>query len=350
MTSQAGQSRPDRASRTSRKGWSDEQFRALVTASSSVVYRMNADWTEMRQLGSSGFLTDTDEPTSAWMEKYIPPHERQRVLAAIEHAVRTRSVFDLEHQVVRKDGALGWTHSRAIPVIEAGEVLEWFGAADDVTARRQAEEQRRRALAEKEALLKEVHHRVKNSLQIVDSLLRLMADAFPDPRLRHVVADTANRVHAIAEIHQLLSEGESLAEINLATFVERLCAHLSTIEAPPGLTRPIYVNVTLRTLDLRRAVPLGLILNELISNACKHAFAPGEAGTIVVDVHQHEGTINVRVRDNGRGLPGSLPTGTLGMQLVKILAEQLRGDVRFSTDSGTLVTVSLPSELPPNAD
>ncbi len=326
--------------------WNDRQFRALVTASSSVLYRMNADWSVMQQLGSRGFLANTDEPTASWLEKYIPAHERPRVLAAIEGAVRNRSVFELEHQVVREDGTLGWTLSRAVPVIGAdGEVTEWFGAADDVTARREADEQRGRALAEKETLLKEVHHRVKNSLQVVDSLLRLMADTFPDGRLRQVVADAANRVHVIGEVHQLLYQGPSLAEVDMSAFVQRLCAFLSTMDGPASAPR-IDVQVGLSTLDARRAVPVGQILNELICNALRHAFAPGQSRTIHVDLHQKDGSIVMRVRDDGDGLPEPLPSGTFGLQLVRILTEQLHGELQFEVKGGTSVTVRFPVESP----
>ena len=133
---------------------SEAQFRALVSASSDVVYRMNADWTEMRQAQGRQFVADTHEPNRSWLEKYIQPGDQQRVMETIREAVRTKGPFELEHQVLRIDGTLGWTFSRAIPLMNNdGAVTEWFGMASDVTARKQAqealrasEEQRRLAL------------------------------------------------------------------------------------------------------------------------------------------------------------------------------------------------------------
>lgn len=120
---------------------SEERFRALVTASSDVVYRMSPDWSEMRQLHGRGFLSDTEAPSRAWLPKYVPPCDQPLVLAAIGEAIRTRSIFELEHKVLRVDGSLGWTFSRAIPLRNAhGEIIEWFGAASDITQRKQAEE------------------------------------------------------------------------------------------------------------------------------------------------------------------------------------------------------------------
>lgn len=115
---------------------SEERFRALATVGSSSVYRMSPDWREMRQLDGAAFLPDTDEATTDWVDIYIPLDERPRVREAINRAIATKDVFELEHRVLRADGTIGWTFSRAIPLLnETGEISEWFGAATDVTSR-----------------------------------------------------------------------------------------------------------------------------------------------------------------------------------------------------------------------
>jgi PAS domain S-box-containing protein len=120
---------------------SEERFRAFVTASSDVVYRMSPDWSEMRQLRGRDFIADTDAPSRGWLEKYIYPDDQAHVMAVINEAIRTKSVFQLEHRVRRVDGTVGWTFSRAIPLLDAnGDVMEWFGAASDVTVRKAAEQ------------------------------------------------------------------------------------------------------------------------------------------------------------------------------------------------------------------
>jgi PAS domain-containing protein len=124
---------------------SEERFRALVSASSDVMYRMSADGSEMRYLRGREFISDTHEPSQTWLQKYIHPEDQAHVLTVIREAVRTRSVFELEHRVVRADGSLGWTFSRAIPMLDDhGEIVEWFGMASDVTARKEAEVKLRR--------------------------------------------------------------------------------------------------------------------------------------------------------------------------------------------------------------
>ncbi|QCN98357.1 PAS domain S-box protein (plasmid) [Azospirillum argentinense] len=137
---------------------SESRFRALVEASSYAIYRMNIDWTELRQLDGHGFLTDTTDGNKAWLEEYIHPDDQPQLLDAVREAIRTKSAFDLEHRVRQADGSLGWTHSRAVPILDAdGEVCEWFGTASNITSRRRTDE----ALRESEARF------------------RLMADAVP---------------------------------------------------------------------------------------------------------------------------------------------------------------------------
>jgi PAS domain S-box-containing protein len=128
------------------------RFEALISASSEVLYRMSPDWSEMRQLRGGGFLVDTEKPNPDWLQKYIHPDDQSHVTAVINEAIRTKSTFIFEHRVIRADGSVGWTFSRAVPLIgAAGEIIEWFGAASDITERKQESE----SLRAKEAELSE---------------------------------------------------------------------------------------------------------------------------------------------------------------------------------------------------
>jgi PAS domain S-box-containing protein len=120
---------------------SEARLRAYVSSTSDVVYRMSADWSEMRQLHGNNFVADTEKPDRSWMEKYIHPDDQQHVIEVIKWAIETKSIFELEHRVIQVDGSLGWTFSRAIPLLDKdGEIIEWFGTAKDVTERKKAEE------------------------------------------------------------------------------------------------------------------------------------------------------------------------------------------------------------------
>ena len=146
---------------------SELRFRALVTASSDVVYRMSADWREMRQLHGQNFIVDTTEPSVNWMEEYIDPKDQPRVLATIHEAIRTKSMFEMEHQVKLVDGSLGWTYSHAIPLLDAnGEIIEWFGTASDVTGQKQAQQ----ALLESEERFRNLFNSMDEGYCIVDMI------------------------------------------------------------------------------------------------------------------------------------------------------------------------------------
>jgi two-component system CheB/CheR fusion protein len=131
---------------------SEERFRVFVTAISDVVYRMSPDWSEMRELRGRKFIPDTEAPSRTWLEKYIDPQDQPQVLAAIQEAIRTKSVFELEHRVRRVDGSLGWAFSRAVPLLDAkGEIVEWVGTARDITERKREEEALRKRDAASES-------------------------------------------------------------------------------------------------------------------------------------------------------------------------------------------------------
>jgi PAS domain S-box-containing protein len=136
----------ERARAEAERRKSEIRFRALATAGAYSLYRMSPDWSELRQLDGKGFLADTAAPTGGWMEQYLHPDDVPRVTAAISQAIHSLSAYELEHRVRRADGSFGWAFSRAVPILDdEGRIEEWFGAANDVTARRQAEERLREA-------------------------------------------------------------------------------------------------------------------------------------------------------------------------------------------------------------
>jgi PAS domain S-box-containing protein len=124
---------------------SEERFRALVTASSDTVYHMSPDWSEMRHLRGRGSIPDAETASRDWLHTYIPPEDQAHVMAVINNAIRTKTIFEMEHRVLRADGTVGWTFSRAVPLLNRdGNIVEWFGAASDITTRKRAEARLRR--------------------------------------------------------------------------------------------------------------------------------------------------------------------------------------------------------------
>ncbi len=326
----------------------EHRLRAFLEATSDSVYRMSADWKEMRSLDGNQFLVDTDNASASWWEIYIPQDARPRVQEAIERAIHTGSMFNLEHPVLGRDGKVAWTHSRAVPMRnDQGEITEWIGAAADITSSREADALRA-ALAERDTLLAEVHHRVKNNLQVITSMLEMQGRRAPDAQSHSALQEACNRVASIAGIHELLYQAKNYSSVDLLAYARQLVPHLvgfyggqSHIEA--------RVEGHSATLELDRAVPFGLLLNELVSNACKHAFKGRESGRILVRVEEVHGKVCLHVSDDGVGLPRNFKahdsTG-LGLQIVATLTDQVKGSMCLLPErDGTCVQVCLPKDL-----
>jgi PAS domain S-box-containing protein len=215
----------------------------------------------------------------------------------------------------------------------------------EIAEHQRTEERLQAALAEKEILLREVHHRVKNNLQVIASLLDLQADTLPDPQLHAAVEDSQQRIQAMALIHESLYQGADLARVNAADYLRRLSAQL--FEAYGAAERiSLQLEADAVRLEVNTAIPCGLILNELLSNALKYAFPDGQAGEVHIALRQAcPDTGVLTVRDSGIGFPEDLDfrhTNSLGWQLICVLTEQLGGSVALERDSGTTVTVTFP--------
>ena len=258
--------------------------------------------------------------------------------------------FKAECRFLARDGHTVWVHGEARLVSdEDGRPIFMQGVAYDHTESKRAEEVVRASLREKELLLKEIHHRVKNNLQITSSLLKLQAEKVADPQLREILRDSQERVRSMALVHEMLYKSSDLSHVDFAEYAESLLARLlRSFDARPD-------RVTLRTdiagvsLGVDDAVPCGLILNELVSNALKHAFPEERKGVVTVSLGSiGEGKAakyQLSVADDGVGLPAGFnaeDSETLGMELVNTLAAQLDGQIEFCGGAGTLVRVTFP--------
>ena len=209
----------------------------------------------------------------------------------------------------------------------------------DLTAHEQVEERLRSSLREKEVLLREVHHRVKNNLQIVSSLLNLKADTIDNAAAQHVFADCQARIRSLAFVHEHLYVASDLSHVPFGQYVRTLAAHLEQSCRAPGQRVSVRVAVGELNLSIDDAIPCGLIVNELVTNSLKHAFAPGGVGTIEIRMRRMSGRrLELSVSDDGKGLPsgfGPDDTGGSGLDLVYTFAEQLGAVVNITRQSGT---------------
>jgi PAS domain S-box-containing protein len=233
------------------------------------------------------------------------------------------------------------------PIVdELGDVEFLFFSSIDVTERVLAQERLRASLQEKEVMLREIHHRVKNNLQFISSLLSLQAAGIDDRRVAEALAESHSRVRAVAMVHDNLYRSQDLSSIPLATHLEALCAHLLRSYAVDVDRVALDLRVADVRLDLDRSIRCGLITNELVSNAIKHAFPDGRSGRITVRFIESPGTYELSVSDNGAGLSPAIDpehTTSLGLQLVGDLAEHLSGALTVERAGGTTFTIRFPS-------
>jgi PAS domain S-box-containing protein len=281
-------------------------------------------WVDYTGVPSSEYIGD------GW-KRLLHPEDQPRALVAWQAALEGLSPYDLEYRVRRHDGIYEWFKVIGRPIRNAaGEIVRWFGVAINIDERKQAEEHITRSLAEKELLLKEIHHRVKNNLQIVSSLLNLQAGTSANPHIKALFRESQNRVKSMALIHETLYRSGTLSALDFQKYVHNLVRYLSDSYRPARHRITLQLDVAPLALGLDTAIPCGLMLTELVSNAFKYAFPDEATGTVRVAARQEtSGAYCLSVADDGIGLPPDLDvrrSASLGLQLVANLARQLAAE------------------------
>ena len=366
---------------------SEERFRALVNASSDVVYRMSADWSEMHELDGGG-LADTGKSRKDWLNEYIHPDDQPLVLRTIREAVLTKSMFELEHRVPRTNGTMGWTNSRAVPLLNVdGGIVEWFGSASDVTARKEAEENFRKLAqtldAEVRARTREVE---EQSNQVRELSWRLLKSQ--DEERRHIARelhDSAGQTLTVLGISlaqlaqkagrnapELATEAEQIQET-----VQQLHREIRTTSYllhPPlldesGLYSAInwYLQGLLERSGLKVQLDISkefgrlprdmeLVIFRLVQECLTNILRHSESKTTSIRIAHESNQIALEVRDQGKGMsPSRLAEIQSGLSGVGIggMRERLRqfeGTMKIESDSsGTrvLATIPLPKAASP---
>ncbi len=268
----------------------------------------------------------------------VHPDDRDAVRAALAQTIEQDVPYETDYRAVWLDGSIHHITARGRLVRDnTGRPVRINGIIWDITARKIAEESLKTSLGEKDALLKEIHHRVKNNLQIISSLLNMQSHHISDPEGIDVFKTSMDRIRSMALIHERLYGSKNLASIQFPGYVNDLVQGLL---ATYSVGRKVNLNLHVEPISFNvdNAIPLGLIINELVSNALKHAFSEGTEGVITVSLHMKGKNAVLVVSDNGKGFPADVDftdTQSLGMQLVVTLVEQLDGAIELKRDKGT---------------
>jgi len=230
------------------------------------------------------------------------------------------------------------------PIInEDKEIIGVTAFAMDITDRKQAEEQIKASLKEKETLLHEVHHRVKNNMQVINSLLKLQSNNIEDQHVKNILKDSQNRVYAMSAVHETLHGSERLSEIDVKSYLTKITTSVFQTYSTDHRKVKLNSNVEDSLININKAYPLGLIINELISNSLKYAFPKEKEGEISVTMKRLDKELELIVMDNGIGMPDKLDwknSSTLGLKLVRTLVEnQLDGSIDMESNNGTKFTI-----------
>lgn len=332
---------------------SEERFRRIfedapiAMAMADLNYRLISVNTAFRKM-----LGYTPEEVSALTFLDIThPEDDERDLHMVGRMFKGETMtYRSEKRYFKKSGETVWAYLTATAIRgQDGNVLYGLGMIEDITERKHAETQIRESLKEKEILLKEIHHRVKNNLQVISSLLRLQSRHIQDQHAVELLEESQDRVHSMALVHEKLYQADTLSNIDFADYVRDLANGLLHSYNAGSNTITLNTHVDNIFLEINTAVPCGLIINELVSNAIKHAFPNARPGKIDVDFHYDDcGKFRLSVSDTGIGLPANLSidaADTMGFTVVRVLINQLQGTVETSNNGGTQFDIRFASSM-----
>jgi two-component system, sensor histidine kinase PdtaS len=278
--------------------------------------------------------------------RFIEAH-RHHIEEFAASPVAARTMAERREIFGRRKGGIDFPAEASISKAKVEDGWLFTVILRDVTQRKIADEAIRASLREKEVLLKEIHHRVKNNLQVVSSLLGLQSRTIEDSAVRKMFQESQNRVHSMALIHESLYQSRNLSEIDFPAYIHQLTDHLFRSYGVDSKRVQLAASIDELRLTIDTAVPCGLIVNELVSNCLKYAFPGGRSGKIQIEMREDDNhRIRLAVTDDGVGLPdgaGQAAAKSLGLKLVRTLADQLGATVEMASDGGARIALTFPA-------
>jgi PAS domain S-box-containing protein len=328
----------------------EKQFRLMADNSPVMIWMTDSknnlqymNKTKLEFLGKS-FAELTNE---GWMETRHPD-DREKFLSAISNAAKERKNFSIEIRVKDKKGNYRWLLDSGAPrFLPDGTFAGFIGSGVDITNEKNLRIVLEKSLKEKDVLLKEIHHRVKNNLQVVSSLLNLQTNLIKDEDTIQIFKASQNRVRSMAILHEKLYKSKNMDELNIKKYLEDLLSYLFESYSHSQNIK-LYKNILNINLNIELGLCIGLIVNELVSNSLKHAFKGKESGEITVELKKiGKDNIVLSVKDNGIGIneKKNLENGeSLGLMLVRTLSEQYNGSMEVNVNGKTEFIIQLQYE------
>jgi len=291
-----------------------------------------------------GLDQKTYQPTIEKFRNMLPHDDRKKALALVKQIKNGGQWQDIELKVNKPDGSDIFIREKGeITFNEQGQPVRVSGTIQDITEQKENEKKLKNAIKEKDLLLSEVHHRVKNNLAIIHGLLQLEMFNTDDEQLKNILYQSQMRIHSMALIHETLYSSGDFANIKFGAYIDELITLL--IETYGNETKEISVNLEADDvkLNINQAIPCALMVNELLTNSLKHAFPEQDTGTITVKIIEEKQNVTVNVSDNGIGfekIPDLDTSNTLGLTLINKLNAQLNGNLTIANDDGASFEVT----------
>jgi PAS domain S-box-containing protein len=330
---------------------SEERYRTLAETASDAIISIDQENRIIfcNKSVEEIFGYSPDELLGNNLEIIMPVQSRKAHMEGIKNYIRTgkRTISWARHEVtgLHKNGKEIFLDIAFGAIRKEGEIY-FSGMIRDITGRKLAQQQLEDSLKEKEVLLREIHHRVKNNLQIISSLLNLQASSATDIKDMKVIKESISRVHAMGLLHEKLYQSKNLSSIDFTKYINDLASFLVSSYSSGDKKLDVIINQNEVTIDFNIGIPLGLIISELISNSIKHAFNGRHNGEIHINLGRTEdGWFQILIKDNGVGLPENFVmenSNTLGLQIVYTLVDQLRGKLNYKNENGAEFRIEFP--------
>jgi PAS domain S-box-containing protein len=320
---------------------SEERYRSLVENSPVIILTTDKKQ-EIQFINFSGGKRSVEELIGHSIYNFIAPEYHQVVKEAHNKVFQTQKVVTYETEGYDANGNKIWFQTHAGPMLIGNEVIGLTLFIRDISDRIESEEKIKKSLKEKEILLQEVHHRVKNNLQIISSILNLQTRTLNDPKILELIKETRYRIMSMAFIHDLLYQTKDFTNIDFSKYLQNITSNImNTYTHNKNIN--LHLEIESIFLNLDNAIPCGLIVNELITNAFKYAFPSDKKGEIIVTLKLNNNWVNLSVADNGVGIQEHVDyktTETLGFQLINSLVTQIDGELIYESNVGTKFILS----------